>query len=181
MSPGAGSPCQVLWAREYFAASMSLGMRQHSAPTKGVELYRDEYVFVVADPDGIVVRMIRTPCAHPSPEILEESYLKVTHAFDRYGRTGRGLLVDVRDAIGRNEAAFEAALARARKRNDAGFLRIAVLLRSQAGMLQMMRLSEEDGTVRLITMNEPIAVDYLRTGTIPSEVRPGTGKNESRR
>lgn len=146
-----------------------------------VELYRDDYVVVVADPDGLVVRMLRTPRAHPTPEILEESYLKVTRALDRYGRTGRGLLVDVREAIGRNEPAFEAALARARKRNDSGFLRIAVLLRTQAGMLQMMRLSDEDGTLRLITMDERVAVDYLRTGNIPTEVRPAAGKNEARR
>lgn len=156
-------------------------MRQNSAPNKGVELYRDEYVFVVVDPDGIVVRTVRTSTPHPSPEILEDSYLKVTRAMDRYGRTGRGLLVDVREAIGRNEPTFEAALARARKRNDAGFLRIAVLLRTQAGMLQMMRLSDEDGTLRLITMNEQVALNYLRTGNIPNEVRPPTGNNDFRR
>lgn len=151
------------------------------AQRNGVELYRDDYVYVVANPDGIVVHMIRTSIAHPSPEILEESYLQVTRAFDRYGRTGRGLLVDVRGAIGRNEPQFEAALARARKRNDAGFARIAVLLRTQAGMLQMMRLSDEDGTLRLITMDERVAVDYLRTGLIPTEVRPPPNKNEIRR
>jgi len=162
-------------------SSMSSSTPRISSQSNGVELYRDDYVYVVGDPDGIVVRTIRTVIAHPSPEILEESYLQVTRALDGYGRSGRGLLVDVRDAIGRNEPRFEAALARTRKRNDAGFARIAVLLRTQAGMLQMMRLSDEDGTLRLITMDERVAVEYLRTGLIPSEVRPATGKNEIRR
>jgi len=147
----------------------------------GVELYRDEYATVVADPDGIIVRIVRSSVPHPTPEILEERYMQVTRAMDRYGRRGRGLLVDVRSAVGRNEPRFDEALRRARARNDAGFARIAVLLRSQAGMLQLMRLSEEDGTVRLITMNEEAAVGYLRNGTVPVEARPPTGRNEARR
>lgn len=147
----------------------------------GVDLYRDEYVAVVADPDGIVVRIVRNQVSHPSPQILEDSYMQTTLAMDRYGRKGRGLLVDVRLSIGRNEPEYDAALRRARERNDAGFARIAVLLRSATGMLQVMRLSEEDGTVRLITMSEPDAIAYLRHGIVPTEARPPTGKNEFKR
>lgn len=150
-------------------------------PRTSVELYRDEYTSVLGDPDGVVVRIVRTPIPHPTPQILEESYLQSTRAMDRYGRRGRGLLVDVRNAIGRNEPGFDEALRRARARNDAGFARIAVLLRSQAGMLQLMRLSEEDGTVRLITMNEEVAVAYLRHGSVPVEARAPTAKNEIKR
>lgn len=150
-------------------------------PRYSVELFRDEYTSVLGDPDGLVVRIVRTSIPHPTPEILEESYLQASRAMDRYGRRGRGLLVDVRNAIGRNEPAFDEALRRARARNDAGFARIAVLLRSQAGMLQLMRLSEEDGTVRLITMSEEAALAYLRHGKVPQEGRPPPGKNEFKR
>lgn len=147
----------------------------------GVDVYRDEYVAVVADPDGIVVRIVRSPVPHPSPQVLEDSYLKAALAMDRYGRKGRGLLVDVRVSIGRNEPEYEAPLRRARARNDAGFARIAVLLKSVVGMLQMMRLSDEDGTLRLVTMSEPHAIAYLRYGTVPVEARPPTSKNELKR
>lgn len=147
----------------------------------GVELYCDEYATVIADPDGIVVRIVRSPVPHPTPQVLEDRYMQVTRAMDRYGRLRRGLLLDMRHAVGRNEPEYDEPLRRSRQRNDAGFARIAVLLRSQAGMLQLMRLSDEDGTVRLITMNEGAAVDYLRYGTVPAEARPPTGRNEMRR
>lgn len=146
-----------------------------------IELYRDDYVAVIADPDGMVVRIVRTSIAHPSPKVLEDSYLDCSWAMDRYGRTGRGLLLDMREAIGRNGPEYDAPLRRARQRNDAGFLRIAVLLRSQTGMLQLMRISEEDGVVRLLTMSEMHALEYLRHGTLPAEARPPTGKVEARR
>ena len=152
-----------------------------SARTVDGELYRDEYVTVLGDPDGIVVRIVRSTVPHPSPQVLEDSYMQGTLAMDRYGRKGRGLLVDVRLSIGRNEPEYDAALQRARQRNDAGFARIAVLLRSAAGMLQLMRLSEEDGTIRLITMSEPDALAYLRHGAVPKEARPPTAKNELKR
>ena len=48
-------------------------------------------------------------------------------------------------------------------------------------MLQLMRLSEEDGTIRLITMSEPDALAYLRRGVVPTEARPPTAKNELKR
>jgi hypothetical protein len=137
-----------------------------SRSSAGMELYRDEYVTVLADPDGQVVRVVRTTIPHPSPQVMEHSYLQGALALDRYGRKGRGLLVDARNAIGRNEPEYEAPLRRARERNDAGFLRIAVLLRTSAGMLQLMRLSDEDGTVRLITTNEQDAIRYLLTGSV---------------
>lgn len=149
-----------------------------SARASGVELYWDDYVTVIADPDGIVVYMIRSKIPHPSPEVMEASYMQVSLALDRYGRRGRCLLVDTRNALGRNDPEYDAAFRRARDRIDAGLLRIAVLLRTATGILQMMRLSEEDGTVRLVTMNQEAALAYLRHGKVPPEARSPTGKTD---
>ena len=152
-----------------------------SVRTNVVELYRDEYATVVAEPDGLIVRIVRSSVPHPSPKVLEERYMQVALAVDRYGRSGRCLLVDTRDAQGQNAPEYADAFRRARIRNEAGFLRIAVLFRTAIGMLQLRRLSDEDGSFRLITTNEPDAIAYLRHGVVPTEVRLPTGKNESKR
>ena len=149
-----------------------------SVSNAGIVLYADEYVTLIADRDGVVVRMVRSPMAHPSPKVMEDSFLQVARALDIRGRQGCCLLVDMRRAIGHNEPEYEAAFRRSRDRIDAGLLRIAVLLRTATGMLQLMRLSEEDGTVRLVTMDEQVAIAYLRHGAIPIEARPPTGRNE---
>lgn len=151
------------------------------SPGSRLELYEDPYVTVLPEPDGTLVRVIRTEISHPSPQVMEQSFLKVSNALDRFGRSGHGLLVDVRRAIGRNEPEYEAPLRRVRLRNDAGFLRIAVLLRTSVGMLQMMRLSEEDGIIRLITTSEEHAVKYLRTGVATEDVPASLGKPRSAR
>lgn len=160
---------------------MSRLMRKPTPSGFAKELYRDDYVSLVADPDGMIVRMIRSSVPHPSVQAMETSYLGVAFTFDRIGRQGRCLLVDARNGAGRNDPEYDAAFRRARERIDAGLLRIAVLLRTATGMLQLMRLSEEDGTVRLITMSEPDAIAYLRYATVPAEARPPTGKTPVRR
>lgn len=157
-------------------------MRQSTPPgsarNSATVLYADEYVTLIADRDGCVVRVVRSTTPHPSPKVMEDSYMQVARALDVYGRQGRCLLVDTRNVSGRNDPEYEAALRRSRDRIDAGLLRIAVLLRTAAGMLQLMRISEEDGTVRMITMDEQVAIAYLRHGTVPTEARPPTGRNE---
>lgn len=159
-------------------------MRHQTPPfniyNSGTVLHVDDYVTLLADFDGIIVRMIRSSAPHPSVRAMEESYLEVARAFDRYGRSGRCLLVDARNIGGRNDPDYDAAFRRARERIDAGLLRIAVLLRSQTGMLQLMRLSEEDGTVRLLTMNENDAIEYLRYGTVPTVARPAATKKQAK-
>lgn len=47
------------------------------------------------------------------------------------------LLVDLRDARGRNDPAFEAAMARYRRPMYQGFSRVVVLVRSAIGKLQV--------------------------------------------
>jgi len=132
-----------------------------------VDVYRDEYVAVLAESDGLIVRVVRTQALHPSPAAMEASYAQVAAALDRLGRRNRALLVDMREAVGRNDPTYEPVLRRARLRNDAGFQRIGVLLRTTIGMMQMRRFAEEEGIVRLLSMDEAEVLDYLRTGFAP--------------
>jgi hypothetical protein len=70
----------------------------------------------------------------------------------------------MRQAPGRNEPEFDAALRRVRPLIERQMKRIAVLLRSTVGMLQMKRINHEDGIDRMLTMDEHEALEFLRTG-----------------
>lgn len=131
------------------------------------ELYRDDYVVLRAEPHGLLVRMTRSSKQHPSPLVMAQSYANVIAALGRIDKKSRALLADMREAVGRNDPAFEPVLRDARLRIDSGFMRIGVLLRTTAGLLQMRRFAEEEGILRFLSMDETEVLDYLRTGFAP--------------
>jgi len=143
---------------------MSVGSNGAQQTRALTEIYRDAYVTLLAEVPGTLIRLQRSNVPHPTPVELEQSFRRVAAAIDRLGRTNRVMLVDMREALGRNEPEFDAALRRVRPIVERGMARIVVLLRSSAGMLQMKRVNEEDGVVRALTMNEQEALDFLRTG-----------------
>jgi hypothetical protein len=143
-----------------------------------VELYRDEYLVLLGDPRGPLLCQVRSERPWPSLEVLENSYAGVVAAVDRYGRRGRVMLTDMRAAPGRNDPAFEAATGAIKPRLYAGMTRIAVLVRTSIGALQIKRLVQEDGIERLVTTDEAEALAHLlgsaRTGTPPSRGKGST-------
>jgi len=130
------------------------------------ELYRDPYVTVFAEVPGTLIRLQRSSLPHPTPIDLEQSFRNAAAAIDRHGRTGRVMLIDMREALGRNEPEFDAALRKIRPVVERAMLRIVILLRSSAGMLQMKRINEEDGIPRALTMYEHEALDFLHTDNV---------------
>jgi hypothetical protein len=133
------------------------------------EVYRDAYMTVLAEAPGTLIRLQRTPVPHPTPADVEQSFRNAATAIDRHGRTGRVMLVDMREALGRNEPEFEVALKRVRPIVERDLLRVAVLLRSTVGMLQMKRINEEDGVQRMLTMHEHEALDFLRMESVSAD------------
>jgi Ribonuclease G/E len=92
---------------------------------------------------------------------LERSFRQAAAAIDRIGRTNRVMLIDVRDARGRNEPEFDTVMRRLRPIVEQDMVRVAVLLRSSAGMLQMKRINQEDGVLRMLTLSELEALEFL--------------------
>jgi len=137
-------------------------------PDALVELYRDEYLVLLGDPRGPLLRGVRTDRPWPSLEALESSYDGLIAAIDRFGRRGRVMLTDMRAAPGRNDPAFEAAVGVIKPRLYAGMARIAVLVRTSIGALQIKRLVQEDGIERLVTTDEGEALSHLLGGASPS-------------
>lgn len=97
-----------------------------------------------------------------------ESLAEIKPCFERIQRELAGvprarykLLVDVRQGPSRNDAAFEAELARYRGLLLFGFAKNAALRRTMAGQLQIQRYAQKDSRDVLITSSPREAFAYL--------------------
>jgi hypothetical protein len=134
-----------------------------ASPTPpGRELFRDEYIVVRLDEDGMVIWLIRSAVAYEDIAALNESFEGVIAALDRVGRKGRVMLFDTRAPRGRNDPEFELAMAKLRPRIDRQFVRIGVLVASAVGALQMRRWVSTDGIERIASSNVHELLDVLR-------------------
>lgn len=158
---------------------MSISVPSASRSGETYELYRDEYLTILVETSGALVRFVRSSVLHPSPEVMERSFLASIAALDKLPRHRCVLLIDMRDAVGRNEPEYDAVLRRIRTRVESGFLRSALLLRTAAGMLQMKRVTDEDGVARVAFTSEVEAVEFLRSGVIPTGAQLASPKKGS--
>ena len=138
-----------------------------ASPPAGRELYRDVYITVHLAQDGQLIRITRSAQVYPDIPSLLQSFEGVLAALDRAGRRGRAMLFDTRAPQGRNDPAFERAMAGLRPHIDRQFARIGVLVRSAMGALQIRRLAGEDGIERIIGTDEREVIDTLLAG-LPS-------------
>ena len=137
------------------------------APTSGRELYRDSYIVVRLDADGMVVWLVRSAAAYEDIPALIQSFEGVIVALDRVGRKGRVMLFDTRLPRGRNDPEFELAMSRLRPRIDRQFARIGVLVASAVGALQMRRWVSADGIERVAGSSVHELLGTIRAG-LPS-------------
>jgi hypothetical protein len=106
------------------------------------ELYADAYVTVTLDYDTDIVVYRRTAAPFESLDAMKASYDGVRAKIDAKRLAGKLLLIDPRDAPGRNDAGFEELLSQYRDALFAPFKRHAVLVRTAAGALQTARLEQ---------------------------------------
>ncbi|WP_437680169.1 hypothetical protein [Sorangium sp. So ce131] len=126
-----------------------------------LELLRNDHFTVTVDAAAKLARITRTTEPFRSPEELEEKWLEVSRALVQRDRRELSLLVDVRASPGRNEPAYEAAMLRMRPVVMRGFRRVALLVSSQIGALQLLRHVREDGIDRMISHDEGALLAYL--------------------
>jgi hypothetical protein len=125
---------------------------------------RGEFFVVTADDAARIARFERTPVAFPSLEVAEQTFEQLLRLVKRTDLAGFALLVDSRGGPGRNDDAFERLLARYRDALFAPFTRCAMLLRTQAGIMQSQRLSRDHSVKVQVFQDEGLAVHYLREG-----------------
>jgi hypothetical protein len=118
------------------------------------------------DVDGGVVRLCRTSERIETLEEAAHVWGTVAGALRRVDRNRDVLLIDFRDARGRNDAAFEQTVAPFRCETTRGFRKVAVLTRSLAGQLQVQRLAREDGVEMLRCFDSEFeALQWLHEGS----------------
>lgn len=133
-------------------------------PADPAVLLRTEYIVITQEFAGKIIRYRRTAVQFPDLDVAQRIYDQVLAVYDRVGRRGRCLLVDSRDAIGRNDAAFESLLISFRNRAIPGFVAHAVLMRTAVGVLQAQRIDRRLRGERpsfLVADNEEEAIDFL--------------------
>lgn len=97
-----------------------------------------------------VVLLERTDARYESVVDLIDSFAWIDDRLAELARTDRRfLLVDTRATKGRNDPQFEVAMAPLRRRLQASFERVAVVLRSAIGRMQVERYARDDGEVLL--------------------------------
>lgn len=102
--------------------------------------YRNEYVEIEPDPDHHVVVFRRTASPLPdSEQELRALYEHIARVFDELPLEQWGLLVDGRAPRGRNDEVFERIQREYRPRLFGRFGRVAALVRTSVGALQVDR------------------------------------------
>jgi hypothetical protein len=121
------------------------------------------------DPGDRVVALRRTSTPFASVDEIGSANRDIV-ARIRAEHRRWGVVVDMRRAPRRNDPAFEAAMRGLREAVEASFARTAVLLQTAVGVLQVTRLTREDGTGTFATQDEPAAFRFARGESLePSE------------
>ncbi|WP_437967323.1 hypothetical protein WMF04_48570 [Sorangium sp. So ce260] len=139
---------------------MPLGAIISSDPVK-TTLLASTHWLMEEDGDGRVVWLVRRPVPFASiAELTSANAVVLRLIAPRHRSTG--IVVDMRQASSRNDAAFEKAMHGMRAQIASSFARTAVLIATQAGLLQVCRLTREDGATSFATTSEAEALHFAR-------------------
>jgi hypothetical protein len=119
------------------------------------------HLTVATAPDTRLVRYVRTSVPYVSVFEFELLHERVAALFDQLGRRQHVLLVDTREAVMNNDPAFEKASNRARPSLVRDFRRIAVLVKTAVGALQVGRHIREGGIDSTVFNDEKAALAFL--------------------
>jgi hypothetical protein len=110
------------------------------------ELSRNTHWRLLSDGDRGVLILERTPEPFVDLSALGPANDPILKLLTTHAATGKArLLLDLRQGPGRNDAPFEQATEAARRGLFDLFGRVAVLVRTQVGKLQVSRLQKSDG------------------------------------
>ena len=118
-------------------------------------------ITVSTGPDPRLVRYVRTSVPYASIFEYELLHERISGFFDQLDRRQRVLLVDMREAVMNTDPAFEKAAGRARQLLARDFRRIAVLVKTAIGALQVGRHIREDASGSTVFNDETAAISFL--------------------
>jgi len=127
------------------------------------EAFKNAYYVLEHDATQHLVWLRRTRASFEVLADVTRNHEELRHALAQL--TADKLLLDLREGPpGRNDAAFENAVAATRKELEHRYRRVAVLVKTAAGRLQMQRLGREDGLAIPVFFDESEALRFLAEG-----------------
>lgn len=144
-----------------------VSVRSSSRPSVEAELrtlIATQHYILEEDEAHRVAVLRRTPVPFTSIQEIVESNDRVLEQLRPY-HAGYGVIVDMRQAPQRNDPTFENAMSRLRNRVTEVFARVAVLLDSAVGVLQVDRLGRAEGGKTYATQSESAATRFARGQT----------------
>lgn len=144
------------------------------------EIYRSPFFIASVNDERRILSRARTDRAFETISEAQEAYeamLKVVELFDR---ATHALLVDTRLAPPRNDPAFEQLIHRFYPRLYAGYPRIAAVVKTQVGRLQITRIAQAFNYDIRTFMTEGEARAYLESAGAPDYPPRATALPESR-
>jgi hypothetical protein len=127
------------------------------------ELLRNRQWVLERDPSASALRLARTDAPYATLDELERAITAVLGALDAAGRAKHTLLIDLRQGPLRTDPEFESAMQHFRVETALGFVRVALLVRTAVGKLQVQRHVREEHAAAQVFTDEAEALEYLRT------------------
>lgn len=114
---------------------------------------------------GRVVSVRRSGRVYESAEELRAERRRLSEQLDTIGRTGRGLLIDSRQAPHSTESRWDEEFRRYRRDVMSGYPRVAALVRTKVAILQVQRLCAGQAADFQVFDDEVAALAHLLRDT----------------
>jgi len=124
-------------------------------------LFTTPQITLTSEAESRLVRYVRSSVPYASLDEYERLHERAGAALDQLGRRRHVLLVDMREATLNNDPAFERSAGRCRRLLVQDFRRMAVLVKTAVGALQVGRHIREDSLDAPVFNDETLAVSYL--------------------
>lgn len=127
------------------------------------ELYRNPYLVLSIDEPAKLVTFYRTKEKIQDLDVMAKALEGLYEVLSLLDRSKLMLLVDLREGPLRSDDTFESASRGFQQKVFGGFSKIAILVRTAVGELQMNRQRREGNTVGRVFREEAEALAYLRS------------------
>lgn len=127
-------------------------------------LFENPLLRVEHDESALLLRVTRTDVAADDAKELRATYRQAVAAYGKLDRSRTTLLLDMRQAKGRNDPEFEKLVRDLTPKLLGGFARVGTLVATAAGALQVQRVTRIGGTPQTVFTDETEALAWARGG-----------------
>lgn len=126
------------------------------------EIFENQHWALLRVRPQLILIVRRTGVPYESAEEVKSSFAELEEALSEYNRKHFGLLVDLRSAPQRNDPEYEKVASGEPAALAKDFARVAVLVRTAAGKLQVGRHIRTSGAKMQLFNDEAEALEYLQ-------------------